>query len=62
MAVQAAPEDPALHRVRAEVFAARAKQEKSTMARGIFRWAAFESQSAAGESIDEGLGRPAASL
>lgn len=62
MAVQAAPEDPALHRVRAEVFAARAKEEKSTMARGIFRWAAFESQSAAGESIDEGLGRPAASL
>ena len=62
LAVDAAPGDPALHRVRAEVFAARAKAEKSTMARGVFRWAAFESQTAAGDSLDEGLGRPAASI
>ena len=62
LAIEASPDDPALHRVRAQVFAARAKEERSTMARGVFRWAAFESQRAAGEATDEGLGRPAASL
>ncbi|GAA3196881.1 alkyl sulfatase dimerization domain-containing protein [Nonomuraea roseoviolacea] len=44
MAVQAAPDDAALHRIRAEVFAARARSEDSLMARGVFAWAAAESR------------------
>jgi glyoxylase-like metal-dependent hydrolase (beta-lactamase superfamily II) len=43
-AALAAPDDPAVHRVRAEVFAARVEVETSTMAKGIFRWAADESR------------------
>ncbi len=43
LAVQAAPNDPALHRVRSVVFGRRAELERSTMARGVFRWAATES-------------------
>ncbi|MEU4406081.1 alkyl sulfatase dimerization domain-containing protein [Streptosporangium sp. NPDC023963] len=50
MAVQAAPDDAALHRVRAEVFAARAESEASLMARGVFTWAAEESRKAAGDA------------
>ena len=38
----AAPTDPAIGRLRAEVYAARAKVERSLMARGIFRSAASE--------------------
>ncbi|MFI6818272.1 alkyl sulfatase dimerization domain-containing protein [Nonomuraea sp. NPDC050328] len=44
LAVLAAPDDPALHAVRAAVFGARAEQERSVMARGVFRWAAAESR------------------
>ncbi|MDX6219674.1 MAG: hypothetical protein QOJ48_1355, partial [Frankiales bacterium] len=43
LAVQAAPQDTAIHRVRAAVFAARASDEASTMAKGVFSWAARES-------------------
>ncbi|NLV54911.1 MAG: MBL fold metallo-hydrolase [Acidimicrobiales bacterium] len=50
MAVQADPDDPGLHRRRAEVFAARAAAERSLMATGVFRWAAEESSAAAGDS------------
>ncbi len=38
----AAPEDPATQRARHEVFAARASRATSTMARGVFNWAANE--------------------
>ncbi|NUW38438.1 MBL fold metallo-hydrolase [Nonomuraea sp. SMC257] len=44
MAVQAAPDDAGLHRIRAEVFAERARSEASLMARGVFAWAAAESR------------------
>ena len=44
MAAQAAPDDRGVHAVRAEVFAARAKAERSTMSKGIFSWAADESK------------------
>ncbi|GAA3022364.1 alkyl sulfatase dimerization domain-containing protein [Streptosporangium longisporum] len=44
MAVQAAPDDTALHGIRAEVFAARARSEASLMARGVFTSAAEESR------------------
>ncbi|MEV4220587.1 alkyl sulfatase dimerization domain-containing protein [Nonomuraea sp. NPDC049725] len=44
MAAQAAPDDTGVHRVRAEVFAARAAREASLMARGVFEWAASESR------------------
>ncbi|MEU8385680.1 alkyl sulfatase dimerization domain-containing protein, partial [Streptosporangium sp. NPDC048865] len=50
MAARAAPDDAALHRVRAEVFAARAESEASLMARGVFAWAAEESRRAAGDA------------
>ena len=43
MAVQADPADAGLHRARSEVFATRAAAESSLMAKGVFRWAASES-------------------
>ena len=51
LAVQAAPEDEAAHTARAAVYARRAETEASTMARGIFGWAAADS-SARSESAD----------
>ncbi|MCX7620923.1 MAG: MBL fold metallo-hydrolase [Acidimicrobiales bacterium] len=42
-AVGAAPDDPQIHAVRAEVFAARCQEEPSLMAKGIFGAAARES-------------------
>lgn len=45
LAAQAAPDDPGVHRVRADVFARRADEELSTMSKGVFSWAAAESQS-----------------
>jgi glyoxylase-like metal-dependent hydrolase (beta-lactamase superfamily II) len=44
LAAQAAPEDRAVHALRAEVFGARARAEASTMSKGIFAWAAHESE------------------
>jgi alkyl sulfatase BDS1-like metallo-beta-lactamase superfamily hydrolase len=44
LAVQAAPDDAGAHRVRAAVFAQRAGDELSTMSKGVFSWAADESQ------------------
>ncbi|NJP90557.1 MBL fold metallo-hydrolase [Nonomuraea sp. FMUSA5-5] len=44
MAALAAPDDAGVHRVRAEVFAARAAGELSLMAKGVFTWAAEESK------------------
>jgi alkyl sulfatase BDS1-like metallo-beta-lactamase superfamily hydrolase len=43
LAAQAAPGDKGVHAVRAEVFGARAKEEASTMSKGIFSWAEHES-------------------
>ena len=48
LATQAAPDDPALHRVRADVFGQRARTERSLMARGVFSWAEAESSDKAG--------------
>jgi alkyl sulfatase BDS1-like metallo-beta-lactamase superfamily hydrolase len=42
-AAAADPDDPDVHRARAEVFGARAQAEASTMSKGIFSWAARES-------------------
>jgi hypothetical protein len=39
----AAPGDPGVQRARQQVFAARAARATSTMARGVFTWAANES-------------------
>ena len=44
MAALAAPDDAGVHTVRAEVFAARAAQERSTMSKGVFAWAERESR------------------
>ena len=44
LAALAAPDDPAVHQVRAEVNEARAAAEPSLMAQGVFRWAARESR------------------
>lgn len=46
-ATLAAPEDPAVHRIRAAVYAARGRQERSLMARGVYRWAQLQSDEAA---------------
>jgi len=50
LAAQAAPDDKGVHTVRAEVFGARAREEASTMSKGIFAWAQHESESKAGEA------------
>ncbi|MCF6470337.1 MBL fold metallo-hydrolase [Nonomuraea sp. MG754425] len=44
LAALAAPDDAGVHRVRAEVFSARAANELSLMAKGVFTWAAEESR------------------
>jgi len=44
LAAQAAPDDKGVHLVRAEVFGARAREEASTMSKGIFSWAEHESR------------------
>ena len=46
LAALAAPDDVSVHRVRAEVFERRRDFELSTMAKGVFGWAASESQAA----------------
>jgi len=46
LAAQAAPADKGVHAVRAEVFGARAREEASTMSKGIFSWAEHESREA----------------
>jgi hypothetical protein len=51
----AAPDDPATQRARQQVFAARAARATSTMARGVFTWAANESGGSAGGG---GTGHP----
>jgi len=44
LAGDAAPDDIAVHTARAEVYALRAAQERSTMSTGIFTWAEAESR------------------
>ncbi|HZZ96025.1 MAG TPA: alkyl sulfatase dimerization domain-containing protein [Jatrophihabitantaceae bacterium] len=44
IAALAEPDDAGVHRVRAEVFGARTEFESSTMAKGVFGWAAAESR------------------
>ena len=51
LAALAAPDDRAVHAVRADVFERRVAEETSTMAKGIFGWAADESRRAAGEPV-----------
>jgi alkyl sulfatase BDS1-like metallo-beta-lactamase superfamily hydrolase len=43
LATLAAPTDPAVHKVRARVFTLCAEAATSTMAKGVFNWAARES-------------------
>ncbi len=50
LATQAAPDDADAHRVRSEVNEARAKAERSTMAKGVYRWAAAESREKADDA------------
>ena len=44
LAALAAPDDAGVHKVRAEVFGRRAHEEASTMSKGVFSWAAHESE------------------
>jgi alkyl sulfatase BDS1-like metallo-beta-lactamase superfamily hydrolase len=44
LAAQAAPQDPAIARVRAQVYATRASHERSVMSKGVFSWARRESE------------------
>ena len=44
LAAHAAPDDPVVRSARSAIYGVRAKLETSTMARGIFNWAAGESQ------------------
>jgi alkyl sulfatase BDS1-like metallo-beta-lactamase superfamily hydrolase len=52
LAAQAAPDDAGVHRTRADVFARRAGEELSTMSKGVFSWAASESQARLAEMGD----------
>jgi alkyl sulfatase BDS1-like metallo-beta-lactamase superfamily hydrolase len=47
LAALAAPDDAGVHQVRASVFGKRAEVESSTMAKGVFAWAAAESRKTA---------------
>jgi alkyl sulfatase BDS1-like metallo-beta-lactamase superfamily hydrolase len=49
LAALAAPDDTGVHRVRAEVFGRRAQEEASTMSKGVFSWAAHESEQRQGD-------------
>jgi alkyl sulfatase BDS1-like metallo-beta-lactamase superfamily hydrolase len=49
LAALAAPDDTGVHEARAEVFAARAAEERSTMAKGVFAWAEKESRDASSQ-------------
>jgi alkyl sulfatase BDS1-like metallo-beta-lactamase superfamily hydrolase len=49
LAGQAAPDDPAVHRVRAQVYEARGRHERSVMSKGVYRWAQTESERIADE-------------
>jgi alkyl sulfatase BDS1-like metallo-beta-lactamase superfamily hydrolase len=44
LAALAAPDDPGVHAARAAVFGQRAAEERSTMSKGVFTWAAAESR------------------
>jgi alkyl sulfatase BDS1-like metallo-beta-lactamase superfamily hydrolase len=48
LAAQAAPDDKGVHAARAEIFGERAREEASTMSKGIYSWAEHESRNAAG--------------
>ena len=48
-AAKAAPEDPAVHELRAQVYERRLEKETATMTRGVFRWAMTESKEVIGE-------------
>jgi len=52
LAALAAPDDPGVHAVRAAVFGARARRERSVMSQGVFRWAEHESRSLAGGAAE----------
>ena len=49
LAALAAPDDPGIHRARAQVYRQRASTEASTMSKGVFSWAAKESEDRAGQ-------------
>lgn len=49
----AAPEDPEVHRIRAEIYEARRKSEVSLMAKGIFRGAGRESEAVVKAALGE---------
>lgn len=55
LAVQAAPDSRHAHEARDAVYAGRAKQERSTMAKGIFAWTAAESRAvtSGGDALDQ---------
>lgn len=50
LAALAAPSDTGVHAVRAAVFGARARRERSVMSQGVFRWAEHESRRIAEET------------
>jgi alkyl sulfatase BDS1-like metallo-beta-lactamase superfamily hydrolase len=49
----AAPDDPEVHRIRAEIYEARRKSELSLMAKGIFRGASRESEAVVKAALGE---------
>lgn len=57
LAAQAAPEDRSVHAARAEVFERRVAAEASTMAKGVYAWAARESRERAERSGAGGGGQ-----
>jgi hypothetical protein len=49
----AAPDDPDIHRARAEIYEMRRKQESSLMSKGIFKSAVRESESVVKAALGE---------
>jgi len=60
LAVLAEPSDPGIRRIHSEVFSLMASVATSTMAKGIYRWAASESAAEEGGAEEGGAEEPAA--
>ena len=56
LAAQAAPDDPAVQRVRGQVYRARAGTERSVMSQGVFRWAQRDAERSAEQSMEQAVG------
>jgi alkyl sulfatase BDS1-like metallo-beta-lactamase superfamily hydrolase len=53
LAAQATPDDPAVQRVRGQVYRARARTERSVMSQGVYRWAQRDAERSMEKAVDD---------